>query len=187
MGHDDGVARISVVGNSGSGKSTLGRAVAAHLGCAYVELDSIFHQPGWVPLPIDEFRERVADLVRGEAWVVDGNYSAVQDLIWERADTLVWLDLRRARVMSQLVWRTFRRGLWRTELWNGNRESLRNFVRWDPNVSILRWAWTSHAKYRSRYAAAAEDPACSHLDVVRLRTRAEIARWLEAVSAGETR
>lgn len=185
MGHDVGVPRISVVGNSGSGKSTLGRAVAARLGCPYVELDSIFHQPGWVPLPLDEFRARVADVVHADAWVVDGNYSAVRDLVWERADMLIWLDLRRARVMSQLVRRTFRRGLWRTELWNGNRESLRNFVRWDPNASILRWAWTNHAKYRSRYAAAAEDPAYSHIEFVRLTSRAEIARWLDAVGTSE--
>jgi adenylate kinase family enzyme len=175
--------RISVVGNSGSGKSTLGRSVAARLSCSYVELDSIFHQPGWVPLPVDEFRARVAGVLRADSWVVDGNYSAVRDLIWARADMLVWLDLPRARVMSQLVRRTFRRGVRRTELWNGNRESLRNLVRWDPNLSILRWAWTNHEKYRLRYSAAAEDPVYSHIEFVRLTNRAEIAQWLDSVGA----
>src|SRR5262244_3847673 len=86
--------RVSVVGTSGSGKSTLGAALAARIGADYLELDSVFHQPGWVPLPREQFRERVAAAVAGERWVIDGNYtSQVKDLIWARADTVVWVDL----------------------------------------------------------------------------------------------
>lgn len=82
-----------MVGNSGSGKSTLGAALAARLGVPYVELDSIFHQPGWAELPRHEFRARVGALVGGDTWVIDGNYTAVRDLVWARADTVVWIDL----------------------------------------------------------------------------------------------
>jgi adenylate kinase family enzyme len=49
------VKRIVVVGSSGSGKTTLARALAGELGLAHVELDAIFHQPGWEPLADDEF------------------------------------------------------------------------------------------------------------------------------------
>ena len=58
----------------------MGRRLAAVLGAPFVELDSIFHQPGWAELPAGEFRRRVADLTAGETWVVDGNYAAVRDL-----------------------------------------------------------------------------------------------------------
>ena len=75
------VKRVSVVGNSGSGKTTLGRQLAAALGVPHVELDAIFHQPGWMELPSDEFRQRVEDQMGTDAgWVIDGNYSAVLDL-----------------------------------------------------------------------------------------------------------
>ena len=47
------VRRVSVVGNSGSGKSTLARELAASLGVPHLELDSVYHQPGWEPLPED--------------------------------------------------------------------------------------------------------------------------------------
>ena len=87
----------------------------------------------------------MAEFAAGDAWVIDGNYSAVQDLVWARADTVVWLDPSRARVMRQLVRRTLRRMARRTELWNGNRESWSNLFRADPEESILRWAWTQHA------------------------------------------
>jgi hypothetical protein len=39
-----------------------------------------------VPLPVPEFRARVADFTAAPRWVVDGNYSAVRDLVWSRAD-----------------------------------------------------------------------------------------------------
>jgi adenylate kinase family enzyme len=52
------VRRVSVVGVSGSGKSTLGRELAARLAVPYTELDAIFHQPEWTPLPEEQFRRR---------------------------------------------------------------------------------------------------------------------------------
>lgn len=110
--------RVSVVGVPGSGKTRVGRQVAASLGVPFIELDSIFHQPGWVELPVDDFRKRVTEALPAPAWVVDGNYSAVRDLVWQRADTVVWLDLPRRRVMSRIILRTVRRTLTRERLWN---------------------------------------------------------------------
>jgi adenylate kinase family enzyme len=172
------VRRISVVGNSGSGKSTVGRQLAASLGVPFLELDSIYHQPGWVPLPAEEFRRRVAEVAAGDGWVIDGNYSKARPLVWARADTVVWLDLPRWTVMRQVVWRTLRRAAFRAELWNGNRERWANLFTWAPEDSVISWAWHRHAVYRERYAAAAADPANAHLHFVRLRSRAEINRFL---------
>jgi adenylate kinase family enzyme len=167
------VKRISVVGNSGSGKTTLGRALAARLDVPFVELDSIYHQADWAPLPREQYRQRVAAIVAGDGWVVDGNYSAVRDLIWARADTVVWIDLPRARVMRQLLTRTLARTLSRRELWNGNREPMDNLFRLDPERSILRWAWKQHGKYARRYSEASLDPLYRHLTFIRVRSRAD--------------
>ncbi len=35
-----------------------------------------------------------------DSWIVDGNYGRVQQIVWSRADTVVFLDLPRWRVMS---------------------------------------------------------------------------------------
>jgi adenylate kinase family enzyme len=172
--------RVSVVGNSGSGKSTLGRRLAALLGVPFLELDSVYHQRNWEPLPIKEFRARVAAEVAGDGWVIDGNYRAVRDLIWARADTVVWFDLPRRTVMWQVLRRTVRRGVMRQELWNGNRETLRSLFSWDPETSIVRWAWVEHAQYRDRYAQASADPVWSHLRCVRLRSHADARVLLRA-------
>ena len=171
--------RVSVVGNSGSGKSTLAKRLAARLGVPRLELDSVYHQANWRPLPDDEFRARVAAFVAADGWVVDGNYRAVRDLVWARADTVIWLDLPRRTVMRRVLGRTIRRGATRQELWNGNRESLRGLFRWDPEESIVRWSWVKHADYRARYTAALADPANAHLRVVRVRSAAAARRLFE--------
>ncbi|GGM61716.1 shikimate kinase [Dactylosporangium sucinum] len=170
--------RVSLVGNSGSGKTTVGRALATALGVPFVELDAIFHQPGWQPLERSEFRRRVTGVCATDGWVVDGNYSAVRDLVWARADTVVWFDLPRRTVMRQLLLRTLRRGLTGAELWNGNREHLRDLLSTDPEQSILRWAWVKHATYRARYRAAATDPTWSSLTFERIASRSDARRVL---------
>ena len=177
------VWRICVVGNSGSGKTTIARELAATLGIPNLELDAVFHQPGWQPLETGEFRRIVAEFTAGGGWVVDGNYSTVRDIVWNRADTVIWVDLPRHRVMRQLLRRTLRRMATRAELWNGNREQWSNVFRLDPQQSILLWAWTSHRKYRDRYLAALADPANEHLTFVRLRTPADAAALLRGVAS----
>ena len=162
--------RVSVVGSSGAGKSTFARDLAQRLGVRHVELDAIFHLPNWEELPVEEFRAAVTAEVAKPAWVVDGNYSHVQDLVWERADTVIWLDLSRPLVMRRVIPRTVARVVRRTELWNGNREPWSNLWSRDPSTSIIAWAWTSYAELRERYELAASDPRWASLRFIRVRT-----------------
>jgi adenylate kinase family enzyme len=166
--------RVSVVGSPGSGKTTFGRRLANQLDVPYVELDAIFHQPGWNDLPSDVFRARVSEALAGDGWVVDGNYSAVRDLVWEAADTVVWLDLPRRVVMRRVALRTLRRAITRERLWNGNREPFTNLYRLDPEKNIIRWTWVKHADYATRYSDASGDPANGHLRFVRLFSQEQI-------------
>ena len=175
--------RVSVVGVSGSGKTTVARALAERLGAPHIELDAIFHQPGWVGLDDEEFARWVDAATSGESWVVDGNYGRIQQIVWSRADTVVVLDLPRWRVMSQLLVRTLRRGLTGVELWNGNRESMGNLLRRDPEQNILLWSWTNHAKNRRRYRTAAADPRWSGLTFLTARSRQQAQKVIEAASA----
>jgi len=168
------VRKISVVGNSGSGKSTIAQALAAQLGVPWVELDAIYHQPGWQPLPADEFRARVAAAAAADGWVVDGNYTAVQDLVWARADTVVWVDPPRWTVMRRIVWRSLKRAALRTTLWNGNQERWRNLLTPNPEDSVIAWAWHHHKVYRQRYLAASSDPYWPHLRFIRIRSSADV-------------
>ena len=167
--------RISVVGCTGSGKTTMARSLAASLDIPHLELDSVYHQPDWTPLPDEEFQAKVTDFTDRDRWVVDGNYNnaGILDLVWERADTVIWLDPPRHAVMRQVAWRTLSRGARRQELWNGNRESLWNLTKWDPEENIIRWAWTRFEPTRSRYEGRMSDSRWSQLNIIRLMGRSE--------------
>lgn len=175
--------RISVVGNSGSGKSRLAVELAATLGARHVELDGAIHQKDWVDLELDEFRRQVDKIVADTSWVIDGNYSQVRDLVWGRADTVVWLDPPRRTVMRRVVGRTLTRVLTRRELWNGNRETWRDVLSFDPRRSIVAWAWVEHRRYQTTYRAASLDPAWAHLRFVRVRDQRDRAKLLSECRA----
>lgn len=174
--------RVAIVGSPGAGKTTLARELAARLELEHIELDAIFHQPGWEPLPDDQFIDRVTEVTAGDRWITDGNYQRIaRPIIWQRADTVVFLDLPKRTVMYSLLKRSVRRSWRQEELWNGNREQFRNFLKRKKEDNILLWAWTQYDRYRSNYLAAMNDPQHGRLDFVRLRHRSDLSRWLTTV------
>jgi len=177
--------RVSVVGSSGSGKTTVSRALASALGVPVLELDAVFHQPGWTPRPDPEFQDMVRSFVAGDRWVVDGNYSGhgMGDIVWPRADTIVWLDPPRRVVMRRVVIRTLRRVATREVLWNGNREPWSNLYSLDPAKNIITWAWTRFERMRDRYERMMADGTWSHAEVIRVRTGPEWRRLRARVGA----
>ena len=180
--------RVVIVGNSGSGKTTLADQVAERLGVPHVELDAHYHQAGWTPTPPAEFADAVrealdaADAAAG-GWVVCGNYRPVRTSIWARADTIVWLDLPRPLVMWRVTSRSFVRVVRRTELWNGNRESLRTCSR--CTTPSARWCvgrGTAWSGYRRMYVPEMASATWADLRWYRLRSPRAVAQWLSAVS-----
>jgi len=180
-----------VVGNSGSGKTTLADAVATRLAVPHVELDAHFHQRGWTPTPAQEFVEAVRGALdvadeETDGWVVCGNYAAVRSSIWSRADSIVWLDLPRAVVMTRVTARSARRVVGRTELWNGNRESLSQLLALhDPDRSLIRWSWDGVANYRALLVPAMASTTWGDLRWYRLRSAAAVEQWLAQVGPSD--
>ena len=172
------MVRIAVVGPSGAGKSTLARTLATAEDVVYLELDGLFHQAGWTQLDLSRFRSRVGAFVSGAEWVVDGNYARTRDLVMSRADLVVWLHVGRGLVMRQVVRRTCARVLLRRELWNGNRESLRNVLSLDPERSIVAWAWRMYGKYDDEYGAMLSNAPVGQRWVV-LESRRQMQSFLK--------
>lgn len=175
--------RITVVGTSASGKTTLARRLAEALDIPHIELDALFWQPDWTPAHQEDLRARVTEALAGDAWIVDGNYSAVRDIIHARADTLIWLDYSLPLVLWRVTSRTTRRLITRAELWNGNRESLRSVFSRD---SIILWALTSWGKNRHRYDALFAQPDAVRFQLIHLRSPRETRRWLESLAANQS-
>jgi len=85
--------------------------------------------------------------------------------------------------MRRIVFRTVRRALTREELWNGNREPLSNFYRWNPERNVIRWAWVKYPQYAEGYRNAMEDPGLSAITFIRLRSAPAVERFLRQRSS----
>lgn len=180
--------RIVVVGNSGTGKSTLARRLADDLGLQHIELDALFHGPNWTPTPADEFQAKIRSAMeeadeRCDGWTMCGNYNTPSARIHQQAaDTIVWLDMPKWLIMRRVTARTLRRAFTRERLWNGNREPLTNFYRWDPQENIIRWAWTQYDEYRKKILAAMADDTWAHATVHHLRSPEDVERFASNAS-----
>ena len=168
--------RIAVIGPSGSGKTRVSSQLAAKLGVPHVEIDALHHGPNWQESTPDVLRDRVARATEGDAWVSDGTYhQLIGELVFERADSVAWLDLPVTLVAWRLLRRTYVRKRDEIELWHGNREGP-----WREALRYLVWpAFRRAFENRSRLPALfARHP---HLTVYRLRSDAAVKRFVDAV------
>lgn len=166
--------RINVVGTSSVGKTTLAAALAELLRVPHVELDALHWEPNWTEAPTTVLRDRVRGAIAGDEWVVDGNYALVRDLVWARAEAVVWLDLPLRTVLWRYLRRTTRRVAGREVLWSGNRERLSTHL--FSRDSLLWWILTTCRRRRREYPpllAARPD-----LVAIRLQSARAADRWL---------
>ena len=179
--HDGAVERIAVIGTSGSGKTTLARRLAAKLDLPHLELDAIYHQPNWEPLPDDEFQRQVAEFCAQDRWVTCGKYRQVREILFEKADTIVCLDHNRVRQTARVVKRTAVRASRHEELWNGNLETWRGLWPDDGEKSIVRWTWDNVPRARMLFAEL-EARHWDSTQVVRLRGWPAVGRFIETAA-----
>ena len=176
VGVSNCLQRISVVGTSGSGKTTLARQLSQLLAIPHVELDALHWEPNWTEVPTAIFQDRVAKALSCNTWVVDGNYSPVRDIVWGRADTVVWLDYSLPVIMGRLLWRTLRRSITQEEVCNGNQETLQKAL--FSHDSILLWALQTYQERRREYPILFKQPEYAHLTLVHLCSPQAARDWL---------
>ena len=177
--------RIHVLGNVGSGKSTVAARLAEVLDAAFVELDALNWEPGWVAVhdaDPQELDRRFRAATRGGRWVVAGSYlSHSQRCFWERLETVVWLDLPMPLLLWRVLHRTWQRWRSRELLWGTNHERFwPQFLIWRQD-SLLTWLVTQHARKRRHMLALQTDPRWSHVRFVRLTSTREVAAFVSTV------
>jgi adenylate kinase family enzyme len=171
--------RIAVIGTTGSGKSTLARQLAQKLACSCVDLDDLGWDANWVMPPDAVLRKRVDDALRpNERWITSGNRAIVRDLIWGRADTLVWLDYAFPIVLWRLTTRTLRRIATQETVCNGNHETWRDVFWVHPRNTLFYFAFKTHWRRRREMPLLLAQPEHQHLALVRLRSQRDAAEWL---------
>ena len=140
-----------------------------------MELDALHWGPEWAEPTAEEFKAKVEAALSETGWVADGGYHGkLGDLVLERADLVVWLDLPLATILGRLWLRTLRRIRTREELWNGNRERWRGFFA--PDAPLV-WALRTHRPKRRRY-----EERLTRFNTVRLRSPSDVEAWLSRLT-----
>jgi adenylate kinase family enzyme len=180
----DSARRIAVVGAVGGGKSSLARTLARRAELPYVELDALRYRAHWEKVAEQTFFDDVVRNAGANEWVIDGNYELTRDIVWIRAQVLIWVDYPLQTVLWRLLKRTARRLATGEEFSNGNRE---HFWRlFGPN-SIVLWAIRWHEPRRKRFEQLLATTRYSHLRIIRLRSPREADGWLTQIKPAKER
>ena len=84
--------RAIIIGCPGSGKSTFARALHVKTGLPLIYLDMLNWNADRTTVPRDVFHSRLHDAMKGERWIIDGNYGSTMELRLTAADTVFFLD-----------------------------------------------------------------------------------------------
>jgi len=177
--------RIHIIGSAGTGKTSLAEKLAQCLGIPHVELDDLHWEENWQEAELEIFRGRVHQALSGDAWVVDGNYSKVRDIVWERVQLVVWLDYGLMVAFWRLLRRSLRRWLTGELLWGRNRESLGNLF--FSRDSLLLYQLKTHRSRRESYQAKLQDPAYRSIRFLRQHSPRQTRQWLASLEDNQSR
>lgn len=170
--------RVAVFGNAGGGKSTLAKQLAELTGLPLHPVDLIQYKPGGGEVSREEYLHRHAEVLRRDAWIIDGFGSVAS--AWERfvaADTLVYIDLP---LVVHHWWVTKRlvQGIYANpEGWPADSPI------WSSTISSYKVLWRCHRKLTPRYRQLVAEAGSKR--VYHLRSPREIAAFLDSVRRGQ--
>jgi adenylate kinase family enzyme len=162
--------KILVIGSGGAGKSTFARRLNEILGIAVVHLDALYWRPGWVEPSKAEWAETVSDVLKRDAWIMDGNYSGTLAERIDACDVVIFLDVPR----TTCLWRVIRR---RAMYRNATRPDMAEGCREHLSLEFFAWIWNYPKRSRPKVVKLLGEERTKE-KVVWLRTPAETDRFL---------
>lgn len=167
--------RVLVIGSSGAGKSTFSRRLSAVTGLKVVHLDMLHWKPNWTEPDKDEWRETVENALRGEAWIMDGNFGGTMEMRIRAGDTVIFLDLPRTlcvyRILKRVV--TYRKGK-RPDMAPGCDEKF--------DLKFLKWVWHFPQQSKPKVEALLRRVE-NEKTVIRLKSRREVENFFANLEA----
>jgi len=166
--------KIVIVGTSCSGKTTLSKNISKILSIPHFELDVLHWGPNWTTR--EDFEQDVAQAVQNPKWVIDGNYRNVRDLIWEKVDTIIWLNYSFQLVFWRALNRTIPRVIMKKSIYAGNRETAR--TTFFSSDSILWWVIKTHKQRILEYSKLFTGKEYANIRIIQLNNQSEANNFL---------
>lgn len=148
--------RVAIFGNAGGGKSTLARQLADATHLPLYTLDKIQYRPGGEPVPHEDYLALHAELLKQDAWIIDG-FGCVTSA-WQRfeaADTLIHLDLPLVTHGAWVTKRLFKGLFVNPEGWPENSPLLKS------TLNSYRVLWLCHRRLTPTYRKMVGDAQSS--------------------------
>ena len=92
--------RIIILGPSGSGKSTFSRKLHDLLGLPLIHLDNIWWKEDKTHITREQFDRKLEEILQGEKWIIDGDYSRTYEVRFKACDTVIFLDYDKKTCLS---------------------------------------------------------------------------------------
>ena len=85
--------KVLIIGCPGGGKSSFARELHRRTSLPLCHLDMLFWNADKTTVSRETLCERVREVLRGDEWIIDGNYSATLPMRLEACDTVFFLDM----------------------------------------------------------------------------------------------
>mgnify|MGYP002512248686 CR=1 FL=1 len=164
--------KILIIGCPGSGKSTFARALHEKTGLPLYHLDMLFWNADKTAVEKSVFKARLCDVIKEDAWIIDGNYSRTIEMRLSRCDTVIYLDFSRFACIRGVVKRVLTTyGTVRPDMGEGCPERF--------DLDFLKWVWNFNKNKREKnYQLLNETPG---IEKIVLKNRRMVKRFLRSL------
>ena len=171
--------RVLVIGPGGSGKSTFATRLGQILGIEVKHLDRFYWRAGWTkPSSNEDWIARVNELIAGESWIIDGNFSGTLAQRVERCDTVIFLDMPRLLCL----WRVTKR---RLTYRNRSRPDMAEGCAEKLDLEFISWVWNYSRRSRPKVVKLINDNKANK-KIVWLRSNADVENFLNHVNPAKS-
>lgn len=161
--------RILIIGCGGAGKSTLARQLGEKLDIPVVHLDKLYWRPGWVHVSPEEFDVLLDDVLKQEAWIMDGNFNNTIPKRIAHCDTIIYLDFSRFACIRGVLKRVITTyGTVRPDMGEGCPERF--------DWEFLCWVWNFNRDKREKYYRLLNET--ENVETIVLKNRRMVKRFL---------
>lgn len=163
--------RVLVIGSSGAGKSTFSRRLHEATRLKLIHLDKLYWKPNWVePTDKTEWRKNLAEVLNGDEWIIDGNYSSTMEMRLRASDTAILLDLPN----YICTWRVFKRVMIYRK---GGRPDMAEGCDEKFDWEFIKWTWNYPTRSKPRVEELLKRFE-NEKTIVRLKSQEEIENFL---------
>lgn len=177
----EGARRILVYGVTGSGKTTAAARISDATGISWTSVDELTWEAGWVAVPPEEQRRRIAAVCVRDTWLLDTAYGQWIDVPLATVELVVALDYPRWFSLQRLVRRSVARAVDKQTICNGNTETWRQMFGAD---SIIGWHFRSFRRKHERITSWAAQPDGPR--VLRFTAPRMLDAWIASLTTAET-